>query len=359
MIERIRIRGYRSLHDIDVKLEPLTVLIGRSGTGKSNFVRALRLLRDCLLGKASVAGNEPFGMPDVPFAVEIDLKLKNIGQLRYDVSFDRNRDVERESLKNLAGTIFETRTQPHTMPTRQHPMLGRQTGVRESAVAFIALTRGLVFYDFPGGVLQDSSPLDAVAGGQGTGDTSLAVAGRIVDHIDQLADWRDVGKALAALNSRIESVDLVLPERKQLWVGYKFGDKVQMVNVADESEGFRRFLAHLLALYQTPRKPMMVFEHPESGIPPGALEALAEEFRLHVQDGRGQVILTTHSPRFLDYFEPEQIRVVENEDGVSRIGPLAEEQLDLVREAMIRPGFLLTADPARIAEPTEPVAAGS
>ena len=48
MITRIRIQNYRSLIDVDVKLEPLTVLIGRSGTGKSNFVGAIRALRDLL-----------------------------------------------------------------------------------------------------------------------------------------------------------------------------------------------------------------------------------------------------------------------------------------------------------------------
>ena len=151
----------------------------------------------------------------------------------------------------------------------------------------------------------------------------------------------------------------MLPERNRLQVGYAVGDKTHMVDVAQESEGFRRYLAHLLALYQTPRKQTLIFEHPESGIHPAALEALAEEFRTHVQDGRGQVILTTHSPQFLDHFGPDQIRVVENDEGVTRIGPLAQEQVDAVREVMVRPGYLLTADPARIAEIDEPVAARS
>ena len=386
MIERIRIRGYRSLHDVDVKLEPLTVLIGRSGTGKSNFVRALRLLRDCLLGKATVAGNEPFGDLQLTLGYEVTLNIKSLSRLIYELEFDGDGSVKSESLRSDSRGVLFRRclgdsglptwdTAPPVVPLPQLNgiILGRLTGVREAMVAFVALTSGIRCYDFTGSVLQDeavfdensgyysaaATSLDAAAGYPGAGDTSLAVAGRIVDNIEQLADWRDVGKALAALNRHIESVDLVMPDRKQLRVGYKFGDKVQMVDVAEESEGFRRFLAHLLALYQTPRKQTLVFEHPESGIHPGALEALAEEFRLHVGDGRGQVILTTHSPQFLDYFEPEQIRVVENEDGVTRIGPPAEEQLDLVREAMIRPGFLLTADPARIAEPTEAVAAGS
>src|SRR6476660_9114323 len=48
MIKHVRIQNFRSLVDVTVDLDPLTVLIGRSGSGKSNFVHALRFLRDYL-----------------------------------------------------------------------------------------------------------------------------------------------------------------------------------------------------------------------------------------------------------------------------------------------------------------------
>src|SRR5207248_2462042 len=48
MIKQIRIQNFRSLVDVTVDLDPLTVLIGRGGTGKSNFVQAIRFLRDSL-----------------------------------------------------------------------------------------------------------------------------------------------------------------------------------------------------------------------------------------------------------------------------------------------------------------------
>ena len=48
MIKQVRIQNFRSLADVTVDLEPLTVLIGRSGTGKSNFVEAIRFLRNGL-----------------------------------------------------------------------------------------------------------------------------------------------------------------------------------------------------------------------------------------------------------------------------------------------------------------------
>ena len=44
MLKRIRIRGYKSLADVDIELQPLSVLFGPNGAGKSNFLDALQLL---------------------------------------------------------------------------------------------------------------------------------------------------------------------------------------------------------------------------------------------------------------------------------------------------------------------------
>ncbi len=47
-LRRVRIRGYKSIAFCDVKLEPLTILVGRNASGKSNFLDALAFLRDAL-----------------------------------------------------------------------------------------------------------------------------------------------------------------------------------------------------------------------------------------------------------------------------------------------------------------------
>jgi len=44
MLKRIRIRSYKSLKDLDVRLENLSVLFGPNAAGKSNFLDALQLL---------------------------------------------------------------------------------------------------------------------------------------------------------------------------------------------------------------------------------------------------------------------------------------------------------------------------
>lgn len=48
MIHRFQVQNFKSIIDVDVELADVTVLVGKSGTGKSNFVEAIRTLRDIL-----------------------------------------------------------------------------------------------------------------------------------------------------------------------------------------------------------------------------------------------------------------------------------------------------------------------
>jgi len=76
-----------------------------------------------------------------------------------------------------------------------------------------------------------------------------------------------------------------LQQPKKVIVGHRLGEKILSLELAQESDGFRRFFAHLLALYQRPAKELLVFEEPENGIYPAALELLAYEFQAAPEAG--------------------------------------------------------------------------
>ena len=60
MLKRIHVKGYKSFADLEVEIEPLTVLMGPNAAGKSNFLDALQLLSK--LG-ASRTLKEAFDVP--------------------------------------------------------------------------------------------------------------------------------------------------------------------------------------------------------------------------------------------------------------------------------------------------------
>jgi len=45
-LERIKIQGFKSIRELDLPLNPLNVLIGANGAGKSNFIGVFKLLNE-------------------------------------------------------------------------------------------------------------------------------------------------------------------------------------------------------------------------------------------------------------------------------------------------------------------------
>jgi predicted ATPase len=97
MLKRVRIKGYKSLIDVEVKLTPLAVLFGPNASGKSNFLDALQLLSKVATSKTLKDAFEPpyrgkplesfsFGESGIKglveqerltFSIEADLKLSD------------------------------------------------------------------------------------------------------------------------------------------------------------------------------------------------------------------------------------------------------------------------------------------
>ncbi len=68
MLERIHIRGYRSLRELRLPLGGLTVVTGRNGVGKSNLYRALFLIQRLADGRFAETIAAEGGMPRILWA---------------------------------------------------------------------------------------------------------------------------------------------------------------------------------------------------------------------------------------------------------------------------------------------------
>lgn len=384
MIHRIQIRNFKSIRKLSVDLGPVTVFVGRSGTGKSNFVSSLGFVRDCLLDRGQnmhqkypsveellpatghdnqmefvfefdVPGfDEGFGY-SLRFAIpehrQVDWRYPNLEYLTYGTQdvFRQEWDGQREHQWTVAPPLVSA-------PKPGEIALGRLPGVEEAAVAHTALTVGIGVYSFPVDVMtkatsgQGNWPQHHNGAGGLADDAAnyLDVLGEIESSLQNVNVRKGIVATLRHVNPTIASVQLdSLQNPQKAYVAHNFEGRLLPLDLASESDGFRRFYAHLIALYQSPAKQTLVFEEPENGIYPGALSMLADEFKAAPDAGRGQVVLTTHSPRLLDHFTAEQIRVVELVNLETQIGPLAQEQREALEEQLLRAGELLSVDPAR------------
>ncbi|MCK5876775.1 MAG: ATP-binding protein, partial [Candidatus Marithrix sp.] len=92
------------------------------------------------------------------------------------------------------------------------------------------------------------------------------------------------------------------------------------------STGTLRIVA-LLALLRHPNPPpLIVIEEIENGLDPRTIRLMVEEICRIVKTGKTQIILTTHSPYFLDLLQPEQVVLVErDETGQPTFNKVAEQ----------------------------------
>lgn len=96
------------------------------------------------------------------------------------------------------------------------------------------------------------------------------------------------------------------------------------------STGTLRILA-LLAVLRHPTPPsLLVIEEIENGLDPRTIQLVVDEMRDFVQADLGQIIITTHSPYFLDLLSLSQIVVVERDENGSPqfIRPDSEKTLE-------------------------------
>ncbi|MCI0561781.1 MAG: ATP-binding protein [Nitrososphaera sp.] len=111
------------------------------------------------------------------------------------------------------------------------------------------------------------------------------------------------------------------------------------------STGTLRFIG-ILALLRHPEPPgLIIIEELENGLDPRTLSLIIDEIRNALEEGKTQIIATTHSPYLLDLLDLSQIVFVERVAGQQPtfIRPVDDESLREWSEKF-SPGQLYTMD---------------
>jgi len=131
MLKRVKIQGYKSLEDVEVDLQPLSVFFGPNASGKSNVLDALQLLsRIATSNNLNDAFRHPYrGTPlesftfgangiqgllakeYVSFTIEVDVELSQraIDTINRLPTTDKTYGDVLENIKNLAQTTWRYR----------------------------------------------------------------------------------------------------------------------------------------------------------------------------------------------------------------------------------------------------------
>lgn len=162
-----------------------------------------------------------------------------------------------------------------------------------------------------------------------------------------------VEKALHLFIPSVTGIEVEVNDFGEVEYSIREGDTVIPARVV--SDGTLRILGLLAMAAAKECPPLVALEEPESSVHPRRLEFIGEILRSRTSFGDLQLIVTTHSPRLLDYIPVENMVLVKNidhrtqfvplDDGAAR-GPLIWRDLDeegdgidLPSERMLRGEF--------------------
>lgn len=408
MITRVQIENFRSIANADVRMDDLTVLVGRNGAGKSTFVDVLRFVRDALRiglenavierhGFASIRRWTPKGNAAVKIAIEIsrDVYFSASKPQRIHGSYEltlNGKDeefwVEKEvakyeglvwgksqwaegsnsfvreknqlvegtlDLMELAGSrrAAKGQTKEHLFASTQLALL--LAGVSFDVSPFSTLNSGNFYSIFPNDLRQPQKPVpERILSDHG--ENFVAV-------LQQIARTASVKRdLLSALSQVTEGVDDLRVAHAGGYIFAELRQKDMMpagparraknqpwFDLSQQSDGTVRMLGLLAALHQQPHYPqrdsLLVVEEPEIALHPGALAVLSDEIK--AASKRRQILVTTQSPDLIARMEADSLRVVERCDGASRIALLDETQRQAIQDHLFNAGDLLRIEGLR------------
>lgn len=360
-IESIRLKNYKSFRDASiVDMPSLCVVVGANGTGKSTLFGVFGFLKDCLLFNVRHAMQQRGGFremlsrgADPGEGIEIEIKFRleisgvdrlvtyllHLGEergrpivlhevLRYkrgrygspfhfldfrmgegyainnEEDFRRGEDLTREEQRVDSGTLAISG-------------LGQFQRFK-AAHAFRRLIENWHVSDFHISAARGSK--DAVGA-----DDHLSVTGDnlqlVARHIHE--EHPDIFQEIVRrMRERVPGVSSVVPkptEDGRLLLQFQDGAFVDPFVDRYVSDGTIKMFAYLVLLHDPDPHPLLCVEEPENQLYPGLLLELAEEFRDYAIRGRGQVMVSTHSPDFLNALDVDEVFWLVKKNGYTQV----------------------------------------
>ena len=367
-LTRVVLRNYKSIGASDVRLQPLTYLVGANGSGKSNFLDALHLVRDALTGSLENALNERGGLAEIrrrssghptDFGIRLEFVLGS-GQrghyaFRIGARADHGYEVKNEEcviggigkgpmFKVERGRLKASSEEPFPALTADRLALVSVSGLAVFRPVFDALT-AMGFYNLNPKQMRELQKPQEGRLLKPLGENIASVIGHLervaTDRMDIIREYLQTVAPMVHGIERKRIGPMETLEFRQDVVGAKHPWRFLAQNMSD---GTLRALGILTALFQGSRDyaPSLIgIEEPETALHPGASAALREA--LSRASEHTQVIVTSHSPDLLDDYQlsPDAVIVVVSRSGETQMAPLDKGSREAMRDHLFSAGELL------------------
>jgi ABC-type cobalamin/Fe3+-siderophores transport system ATPase subunit len=278
-IERVRVRNFRCIQEVDFALTPLHALIGPNDSGKSTLLEALMTFSAGRAdGQVTVFSGTraltcfPDGMlghrPDIPLR-------ETLAQLTLD-------PASRSALQ-------QSRVEPlHDDPV--HPLAAPARALRLDPDAMRE----------PTNLIAQGEPLEYSERGYGLAAVYDAFLSR------RIGVFLEISRRFTALFPTARSIQLTNPSQTTKAIGVELRDG-QSVGAVRLSEGMLYWLA-FAALPYLQRTPFIVIEEPENGLHPSRISDVMQVLREISKTS--QVIVATHHPLVINELQSDEVTII-------------------------------------------------
>jgi predicted ATPase len=395
----LKVQGFRALRDVELKdLTPLTVLLGPNGSGKSTVFDVFAFLSECFeLGlrrawdKRGRAKELQTRGVEGPVTIEIKYREPHYPLITYHLAV-----AERQGAPVVVEEWLQWRRKEHGKPFRfldyregqgravsgelpdeqdrrvEVPLKAPDLLAVNALGQFADHPRVAALRDFITGWYVSYLSTESARGQPEAGPQErLTKAGdnlaNVIQYLGEQHPAR-LERIFEVLRQRVPRIESVLADTMpdgRLLLQIKDAPFSHPVLARFASDGTLKLLAYLVLLYDPTPPPFIGIEEPENFLHPRLLPELAEECRAATEST--QLLVTTHSPFFLNALRPKEVRVLWRDDrGYTRVQrasdlpgvPAFVEQGALLGHLWME-GQLGVGDPlSNQGEPTRPLASG-
>ena len=347
MLQSLHLEGLKSIKEMQLELKALNVLIGANGAGKSNLISFFRLLNYMMSGNLQGYVGLQGGADSL-----LHYGSKETTQMKAELLFNTNSGSNRYKFQLTAAAndilIFTDEAISFTAKNSIHeaPLRSLGAGHKETALSqgdelgkshaktakvirhLMESWRVYHFHDTSSeakikkqGYVEDNRYLRDDAGNLAAflyamKQTQPKYYGRIIQVLQQVAPFfGDFVLEPSRLNSQY------------ITLNWKERDTVKDATFGPHqlSDGTLRMAALVTLLLQPQLPELIIVDEPELGLHPYALGVLASLLQSVSQ--KTQLLVSTQSAALLNYLEPQDVIVVDRENGQSVFRRLDEQSL--------------------------------
>lgn len=343
-IEYLRVQNYRALRDLELRnITPLTVLLGPNGSGKSTVFDVFAFLSECFTVGLRKAWDKRGRFKELRTrgadgAIEFELRYRETPEspiVTYHLAIAENGRgpfVASEWLQWRRGRqtgrpfrfldfqIGAGRVISGEMPDEQDQRVEERLDSPEMLAVntlgqFARHPRVSALRRFITGWYLSYLTADQARAVPETGPQErLSASGdnlpNVIQYLKEQHSERldEILTTLAQRVPRLEKVESELLADGRLLLQIKDAPFERPILAKFASDGTLKMLAYLTVLYDPDPPQLIGIEEPENQLHPRLLPELAEECR--AASARTQLMVTTHSPFFVNGLRPEEVWVL-------------------------------------------------